>query len=682
MKSNAYPIFKSFFTLILLLGLAACVSQKKIDEFTRDHAGSRVFTYEYPRKAVGAFDLGVALIDQADETGGRSLPILPDSDLDLIGLEDPAVRIVLSAPVFLKKGDGEKLQLVISQDDIQFSAGLNKEEIDDLILNQPKQRLLFPINIDNVQDEFIRLKFRLVDETGTEIPAEGLDYEINFHLEKPVCPEKVSFKIQISDDQGGEPLSGVQVFNPDLGGFVTDMNGAFTIEICKDQLPLRSVFAVNSVGLATEQIELQFAEGGRSQQIELSVAGMEVGIFDEDEDGVEDERDNCPGVANRDQTDTDNDGIGNACDNCPERYNPDQLDSDGNGIGDRCETTTSGGNKDPDKNTGTGSKPDETEVDPALQEEQVWAAIKDSNLPGDFKDYLETYPNGIHTAEAEQRLQDTYTNVAKGLLNYIVPDTMTLNEAREVVLSISRDTSKVTQKKFIDTFRKITNRPDLETPKVRAEIIKITNIMRAELSDPSPPGTANFFIDPAGEQEQLVDLVGGDLTTWVWTVTPLQEGNHPLNVTVSLIFDKNGEKIPKIEKQVFRVDVVVMRTFWQKNWWWLALLTALPAGLLLWLLLSRRKRREDELRLSLPYAQINEHIGKGELEEALDLLEKALAGKTDQYHRQVVLLKARLAKVEEKSTLGIADEKDITVERNQLINAVLNILERLKGKNG
>lgn len=61
-----------------------------------------------------------------------------------------------------------------------------------------------------------------------------------------------------------------------------------------------------------------------------------------DADGVQDNLDNCPSMANADQVDTDNDGMGDICDpdddndgipdftdNCPLVPNPDQQDSDG-----------------------------------------------------------------------------------------------------------------------------------------------------------------------------------------------------------------------------------------------------------------------------------------------------------------------------------------------------------------
>ena len=58
---------------------------------------------------------------------------------------------------------------------------------------------------------------------------------------------------------------------------------------------------------------------------------------DVDADGVCNEADNCPFVANPDQKDADGDDIGDACDNCPHDFNPDQSDVNGNGVGDLCD---------------------------------------------------------------------------------------------------------------------------------------------------------------------------------------------------------------------------------------------------------------------------------------------------------------------------------------------------------
>ncbi|KAK1792975.1 hypothetical protein P4O66_001693 [Electrophorus voltai] len=58
--------------------------------------------------------------------------------------------------------------------------------------------------------------------------------------------------------------------------------------------------------------------------------------YDDDSDGIPDDRDNCPFVFNPRQYDHDHDEVGDRCDNCPYDSNPDQTDTDNNGEGDAC----------------------------------------------------------------------------------------------------------------------------------------------------------------------------------------------------------------------------------------------------------------------------------------------------------------------------------------------------------
>jgi hypothetical protein len=77
-------------------------------------------------------------------------------------------------------------------------------------------------------------------------------------------------------------------------------------------------------------------------------SGSPSGFDDSDGDGVPDEDDNCPNIANAGQADADADGVGNKCDNCKNVANSGQEDSDGDGIGDACETVIASPDTDSD----------------------------------------------------------------------------------------------------------------------------------------------------------------------------------------------------------------------------------------------------------------------------------------------------------------------------------------------
>lgn len=75
------------------------------------------------------------------------------------------------------------------------------------------------------------------------------------------------------------------------------------------------------------------AQGGVAGQYQLTITPR----LDSDDDGIANVSDNCPLIANVDQTDTDGDGDGDACDNCVDLSNPDQTDTDSDTIGDACD---------------------------------------------------------------------------------------------------------------------------------------------------------------------------------------------------------------------------------------------------------------------------------------------------------------------------------------------------------
>jgi hypothetical protein len=65
-----------------------------------------------------------------------------------------------------------------------------------------------------------------------------------------------------------------------------------------------------------------------------------VRCVDTDIDGINDDLDNCPAIANAGQEDADDDERGDACDNCPNNYNRHQIDCDTDGTGDVCDADT------------------------------------------------------------------------------------------------------------------------------------------------------------------------------------------------------------------------------------------------------------------------------------------------------------------------------------------------------
>jgi hypothetical protein len=61
-------------------------------------------------------------------------------------------------------------------------------------------------------------------------------------------------------------------------------------------------------------------------------------FVDDDQDGIDDRVDLCPGISDPDQFDDDRDDVGDACDNCPAVANTDQANMlDADDVGDVCD---------------------------------------------------------------------------------------------------------------------------------------------------------------------------------------------------------------------------------------------------------------------------------------------------------------------------------------------------------
>jgi len=119
---------------------------------------------------------------------------------------------------------------------------------------------------------------------------------------------------------------------------------------------------------------------------------------DYDQDGLSCIDDNCPLVANADQADQDSDGHGDLCDNCPTVVNQSQLDWDLDGLGDKCDVCTDSdddGFGDPGFTTNTcpdDNCPNEVNLD---------QADSDADIVGDACD------NCVSVVNADQADQDS-----------------------------------------------------------------------------------------------------------------------------------------------------------------------------------------------------------------------------------------------------------------------------------
>jgi len=119
----------------------------------------------------------------------------------------------------------------------------------------------------------------------------------------------------------------VTAFEDSTKTFVSDGGGSFTpTGVGHVELPREGWYNINKIDLLLTSGEITI------DNVKFIACGP-----DSDGDGIGDNCDNCPTVANPDQFDDDEDGVGNACDNCKCGFNPDQADSDGDGIGDMCD---------------------------------------------------------------------------------------------------------------------------------------------------------------------------------------------------------------------------------------------------------------------------------------------------------------------------------------------------------
>ncbi len=157
-------------------------------------------------------------------------------------------------------------------------------------------------------------------------------------------------------------------FIGDLGNFSLDDDTDLTLSNSRASFRIPGIYKVTETvpsGWVLTNIACVDPDGGTTTNLAAATATIDVDAgemitctftnkVDTDGDGVPDDVDCCPTVANPGQEDADGDGQGDFCDNCPATANPDQKDSDGDRVGDVCDNCPMLANPDQKDSDGDG----------------------------------------------------------------------------------------------------------------------------------------------------------------------------------------------------------------------------------------------------------------------------------------------------------------------------------------
>ncbi len=201
----------------------------------------------------------------------------------------------------------------------------------------------------------------LISFVDTTRPVPGLDASFSHFRNPSVNRGNLAFWANFFQQSPG----GKAVQN---NGIFLEYNGQVRKVVATgDQLDGKDVSWLSLHKQTLEGSKVVFTAGLlQDPESRATTPAIYLAVLDSDRDGVSADEDNCPNVANSDQTDSDGGGEGDACqdtdedlvldivDNCPLDKNFDQLNSDADDWGDVCDNCVDVDNPDQENIDGDG----------------------------------------------------------------------------------------------------------------------------------------------------------------------------------------------------------------------------------------------------------------------------------------------------------------------------------------
>ena len=161
-----------------------------------------------------------------------------------------------------------------------------------------------------------------------------------------------------------------------------------------------------------------------------------------------------------------------------------------------------------------------------------------------------------------------------GTIAFNTPETMSLEETRQIQLVLGPAQTRDQLERMIRA-----------AGKVQSEEIKISDEMEANLSG------SDFEITKVTPEKQAISRQ--EVTEWKWDVKAVQSGNHRLHLTLNVILQIEGDKVPRAIR-TFSKEINVHVTWSQSisrfvsnHWEWLGATLVIPLATWLW---SRRRK--------------------------------------------------------------------------------------------